>query len=72
MTPDSMKTNLDRLKVLDQYDITRPTTQNPPCVVDAYATVASILKNKEGFVAPYQSRVDRVLKGKGYVSSLLG
>ena len=72
MTPDSMKTNLHKLKVLDQYDIARPKTKKSPVIIDAHATVASILKNKEGFVAPYQSRADRVLKGKGYVSSLLG
>jgi linoleate 10R-lipoxygenase len=72
MTPTSMKTNLSKLKLLDQYDVEKPTTKNPIVDIKTHATVASILKDKEGFVAPYQSRVDRVLKGKGCVSSLLG
>jgi hypothetical protein len=66
MTPGSMKTNLTKLKLLDQYDLARPPAKNPIVVVDAHATVASILKDKEGFVVPYQSRVDRVLTGKGF------
>ena len=69
MTPDSMKTNLSNLGVLDQYDLARPATKKATEVIRTHATVASILKDKEGFVAPYKSRVDRVLGGKGYVSS---
>ena len=67
MTPDSMKTNLTKLEVLDQYDLARPTTKKAIDVINDHATVASILKDKEGFIAPYKSRVDRVIKGKGYV-----
>jgi hypothetical protein len=66
MTPDSMKTNLTNLDVLDQYDLVRPTTKQATDVINTHATVASILKDKEGFIAPYKSRVDRVLKGKGF------
>ena len=69
MTPDSMKTNLTKLDLLHQYDLRRPTTEKAPVIIDDHATVASILKDKEGFIAPYKSRVDRVLKGEGYVSS---
>ena len=68
MTPDSMKTNLTKLDVLDQYDLARPATKKATEIINTHATVASILKDKEGFIAPYKSRVDRVLKGKGYVS----
>ena len=68
MTPDSMKTNLTKLDVLNQYDLARPATKKATEVISTHATVASILKDKEGFVAPYKTRVDRVLRGKGYVS----
>ena len=69
MTPDSMKTNLSKLDKLDQYDLARPIPKKATVVINTHATVASILKDKEGFIAPYKSRVDRVLKGKGYVIS---
>jgi linoleate 10R-lipoxygenase len=69
MTPDSMKTNLTKLELLGQYDLARPKAKKATEVINTHATVASILKDKEGFIAPYKSRVDRVLKGKGYVSS---
>ena len=68
MTPGSMKTNLTKLGLLDQYDLARPTTKKATNIVNTHATVSSILKDKEGFIAPYKFRVDRVLKGKGYVS----
>ena len=69
MTPESMKANLGKLDLLNQYDLARPTTKKPTEVINTHAAVTSILKDKEGFIAPYKSRVDRVLKGKGYVSS---
>ena len=69
MTPDAMKTNLTKLDVVHQYDLARPTTKKATEVISAHATVASILKDKEGFIAPYKARVDRVLRGKGYVSA---
>ena len=71
MTPSAMKTNLTKLNLLDQYDVARPPATNPIVVVKAHTAVAAILKDKEGFVAPYQSRVERVLKGKGYVRVLV-
>jgi linoleate 10R-lipoxygenase len=67
MTPDPMKTNLPKLDLLHQYDLTRPATRKAPVFVNDHATVASILNDKS-FIAPYKSRVNRVLKGKGYVS----
>lgn len=74
MTPDAMEINLRKLDVLGQYDVARPTTKKAADVINTHTTVTSILKDKEGFIAPYKSRVDRlgVLKGKGYVSSLSG
>jgi len=66
MTPDAMKTNLTKLDVLDQYDLARPATTKATEVINTHAIVSSILKDKEGFIAPYKSRVDRVLKGKGF------
>ena len=69
MTPDAMKTNLTKLDVVHQYDLARPTTKKATEVISTHATVASILKDKEGFIAPYKARVDRVLRGKGYVSA---
>lgn len=71
MTPPSMETNLSNLGVLGQYDFARPATKKATVVINDHPTVASILKDKEGFIAPYKSRVDRVLKenGNGYVSS---
>ena len=69
MTPASMKKNLSKLDVLDQYDLARPTTKKATEVIKSHAAVASILKDKEGFTTPYKSRVERIFKGKGYVSS---
>lgn len=66
MTPESMKTNLTKLGVLDQYDLSRPKSKTGTAAIDGYARVKSILSDKEGFQTPYKARVDRVLnKSRG-------
>ncbi|KDR80737.1 hypothetical protein GALMADRAFT_1103751 [Galerina marginata CBS 339.88] len=62
MTPESMKTNLTKLGVIDQYDLSRPKSKTSTVSVEGYARVVSILKDKEGFTTPYKARVDRVLR----------
>ncbi|KAF8809484.1 linoleate diol synthase [Phlegmacium glaucopus] len=66
MTPGSMEKNLEKLNLLDQYDLARPTAKKEPVVIKDHAGVASILRDKECFIAPYKARVDRVLKGPGF------
>lgn len=67
MTPDSMKTHLTELKVLDQYDISRPKDRSGVKVVNDYAEVGEILSNPSGFTAPYAERAARVINGRGCV-----
>ncbi|KAF8906299.1 linoleate diol synthase [Gymnopilus junonius] len=62
MTPESMKTNLTKLGVLDQYDLSRPKSKTGTTPIDGYTRVKSVLADKEGFQTPYKARVDRVLE----------
>ncbi|PPQ98253.1 hypothetical protein CVT26_003424 [Gymnopilus dilepis] len=61
MTPESMKTNLTKLGVLNQYDLSRPTSKTGTASIDDYNGVKTVLNDKDGFQAPYKARVDRVL-----------
>lgn len=70
MTPTSMGTNLGKLGLVHEYDLVRPATKKETAIIQDYATVASILKDQDAFVAPYRYRVNRVLSGSGYVNSL--
>ena len=72
MTPGSMKTNLTKLGLLHQYDLARPAAKTETVVINGHVRVTSILKDKECFVAPYKSRVERVIKVPGYVSAMSG
>ena len=66
MTPESMKTNLTKLGVIDQYDLSRPVERSPTVSVNGYARVAAILNDKNGgFSTSYKARVTRVLHGPG-------
>lgn len=65
MTPDSMTTHLTDMKVIGQYDVSRPKPQSPLQVVQDHSTIGDILKNEGTFVAPYAARATRVIKGKG-------
>jgi len=67
VTPDAMKTNLAKMKVIDQYDFTRPKGRSGVKVVNDYAQVAEILSNPTEFAPPYAERASRVIDGKGYV-----
>ncbi|KAF9038426.1 linoleate diol synthase [Panaeolus papilionaceus] len=66
MTPESMKVNLTNLKVLDQYDVSRPKPHNPIHQVKGYNQVASVLNDKVNFTTPYKARADRVIPGPGF------
>ena len=73
MTPDFMETNLTKLGLQHEYNFTTtPVARKETVPINTYARVAAILKDKTGFVAIYKSRVDRVLKGPGYVSVFAG
>lgn len=65
MTPDSMKKNLTKLKLLDQYDLSRPKARTGVKTVVQYNQVAEILKSKDVFATPYAARAARVIPGKG-------
>ena len=66
MTPESMKTNLTKLNLLDKYDLSRPQTRTPLKIVSDHAEVVKLLNDKESTSKPYAARVARVIKGKGY------
>ncbi|KAF8159445.1 linoleate diol synthase [Crassisporium funariophilum] len=66
MTPESMKTNLTKLGLLDQYDLSRPKSKSAALAVQGHARVSSLLKDKDGFRTPYKARVDRVISGPGF------
>jgi linoleate 10R-lipoxygenase len=68
MTPESMKTNLTNLGVVDQYDLSRPGKKSAPVPVNGHARVLNILKDRKNFTTPYNARLVRVLnKHAGYV-----
>ncbi|EDR13977.1 linoleate diol synthase [Laccaria bicolor S238N-H82] len=66
MTPESMKTNLTKLNLLDKYDLSRPQTRTPLKIVSDHTEVVKLLKDKESTSKPYAARVARVIKGKGF------
>jgi hypothetical protein len=68
MTPESMKTNLTKLNLLDKYDLSRPQTRTPLRIVSDHSEVVKLLNDKESTSKPYAARVARVIKGKGYGS----
>jgi linoleate 10R-lipoxygenase len=61
MTPESMKTNLTNLGVVDQYDLSRPGKKSAPVPVNGHARVLNILKDRKNFTTPYNARLVRVL-----------
>jgi linoleate 10R-lipoxygenase len=65
MLPSEMKTHLEKLKVIEKYDVTRPGTTKGPVVVKEYTEVAAILKDNEGFTSPYAGRAKDLIKGDG-------
>ncbi|KAJ2936955.1 hypothetical protein H1R20_g146, partial [Candolleomyces eurysporus] len=66
MTPDSMKVHLEKMNLLDKYDVSRPKTRSPPAVVDSQEAVVAILKDPSAFPAPYAEKVARIIQGKGF------
>jgi linoleate 10R-lipoxygenase len=65
MTPDSMKTHLKKLKVIDQYDMTRPKDRTPVHVVNDYIEIAEVLGKPEAFIEEYAARAARVITENG-------
>ena len=65
MTPDSMKTNLTKLKRLDEYDLNRPQPRPQVRVVSGYGQIGEILQDNDGFAIEYAARAARVSIGKG-------
>ncbi|KAJ7281406.1 linoleate diol synthase [Mycena rebaudengoi] len=65
MTPGSMKKNLQKMHILDSYDLTRPKQIAPVQTLKGNKQVAEVL-NKEVFVSPYAERAAKVIKGKGF------
>ncbi|PFH51764.1 hypothetical protein AMATHDRAFT_2679 [Amanita thiersii Skay4041] len=69
MTPDSMKTNLTKMGLLDEYDLSRPKAREAPKPISEYGKVGEILRNKEAFTVPYSARAARIIKGKGFYTA---
>ncbi|KAF9454341.1 linoleate diol synthase [Macrolepiota fuliginosa MF-IS2] len=66
MTPDSMKTNLTKLNVLDHYDVNKPVPQQQAVTFTDYNAVVQILKSDEDFELPYREHTSRIIKGTGF------
>ncbi|RXW18706.1 hypothetical protein EST38_g7146 [Candolleomyces aberdarensis] len=66
MTPDSMKVNLKKMNLLDQYDLSRPKVRSPHAIIDDQEAVVAILKDTSAFSSPYGEKVARIIKGKGF------
>lgn len=66
MTPESMKKSLTKLKVIDQYDLSRPIGRVGVKKVADYGLVRDVLNNKNSFYKLYASRVAKVIPGKGF------
>ncbi|CAK5283072.1 unnamed protein product [Mycena citricolor] len=65
MTPGAMKTNLTKLHLVQDYDLTRPQDIAPPVSIQNYNQIAEIMQNGK-LVAPYAERAAKVVKGKGF------
>ncbi|KAJ6619469.1 linoleate diol synthase [Mycena sp. CBHHK59/15] len=65
MTPSAMKVQLQKLHLLDSYDLARPVQLAPVQTVQEYAQVVEVLKSDK-FVAPYAERAAKVIRGKGF------
>jgi linoleate 10R-lipoxygenase len=65
MTPAAMTTILTQLKVLDQYDLTRPKPKSPVACIEGHSNVTSILNDKGNFTSPYAARAAKIIKGNG-------
>jgi linoleate 10R-lipoxygenase len=61
MTPESMKKNLKKLGVIDQYDISRPKPTSQLIKVTGHSRVSSILKDTKNFATFYKARAEGVL-----------
>ncbi|KAJ3989347.1 linoleate diol synthase [Lentinula detonsa] len=68
MTPEAMKVYLKDLKLLDQYDMNRPTRRDPGLVASDYTVVGNIIKDPK-FIAHYEKRAQDVISGKGFFSA---
>ncbi|KAJ7074134.1 linoleate diol synthase [Mycena amicta] len=65
LTPPTMKANLAKLHLLEEYDLVRPKDERPVQLVQDYATVVDILKSAK-FTSPYAARAAKIIKGKGF------
>jgi linoleate 10R-lipoxygenase len=65
MTPDSMKTHLTKLKLINKYSIPRPGTTVSPRIINDYNEIARILQDSSGFQPPYAAKAATVITGKG-------
>jgi linoleate 10R-lipoxygenase len=63
--PNEMKTHLEKLKLTEKYDLTRPGSAKETVFVTDYKEVTTILNDKEGFTTPYASRAEDLIKGDG-------
>jgi cytochrome P450 len=66
MTPVAMKKYLSNLKVLEYYDVSRPTRKTGVKDVTGYALVNEVLKKDDIFAKPYAAQAAKVIPGKGF------
>jgi linoleate 10R-lipoxygenase len=64
MTPESMKINLDKLDVLDKYDLSKPKTREPTQHVHNYTEVNTILST-DSFATCCADRASQLITGDG-------
>ena len=64
-TPVSMKVNLDKLNLANEYDFSRPAVSPSVKAVTGYNEVATVLKDPLGFRSPYVDSAGSLIQGRG-------
>ncbi|KAF8519048.1 linoleate diol synthase [Hysterangium stoloniferum] len=72
MTPEAMEKNLTKLGIADKYSFDRPGRAPGPHIVESYAAVNSIVRDRATFHTPYVPRVQQIFENhaSGYLASL--
>jgi len=66
MLPSEMEKHLTEMKLLDQYDLTRPGLKQGSKTVSDHKIVREVLTS-QSYVAPEVAKAKKVITGAGYV-----
>ncbi|KAF8496603.1 hypothetical protein BU17DRAFT_103421 [Hysterangium stoloniferum] len=72
MTPEAMEKNLTKLGIADKYSFERPGRAPGPHIVESYAAVNLIVRDRAMFHTPYVPHVQQIFQDRasGYLASL--